>query len=196
VNATASRAADVDHSRAATVRALLDELEVREGDASDGRYDALTALVTDALLAADEAALLEAQDGLQRLHAAQLEREAPDERQLEQRGRVLAALGVVTWTLRRLTPSELLARLEPGGHNLRFLERIDSRPGLSNGELARALDADETEVSRVGRRLVQAGLASKHRVGRRNLWRITPRGRQALQAHAPAREAAEHAAPA
>jgi hypothetical protein len=40
-------------------------------------------------------------------------------------------------------------------------------------------------VSRVGRRLLESGLARKRKLGRRNHWEITPRGAQALEIHAP-----------
>jgi DNA-binding transcriptional ArsR family regulator len=167
-------------SRAASVRNVLEELEGREGAAPDARYEALMALLTDAILASDESALLAGEEGLQRVYATQLDVEEPDAEQLQQRGRVLSALQFVTWTLRRLTPAELIARLEPGSYARAFLEAIDRHSGLSNGDIAARLGVDETEVSRVGRRLVNAGLASKQRIGRRNQWRVTPRGRHAL----------------
>jgi DNA-binding transcriptional ArsR family regulator len=169
-------------SRAGRVLGLLEELEERGGVASRGRYDALAVLLTDAILSTDETALLAGQDGLQRVHAAQLHVAEPTPANFEQRGRVLTALEFVTWTLRRLTPAALTAQLERGGYTRRFLEAIERDPGLSNNELAELLDVDETEISRVGRRLRDAGLADKHRTGRRNEWRITPRGRHALGA--------------
>jgi hypothetical protein len=158
------------------MRGLLEELEQRDGVADAGRYDALAVLLTDAILATDETALLAGQDGLQRVHAAQLDVVEPTREHYEARGRVLGALEFVTWTLRRLTPAALTVQLEPGGYMRRFLEAIEREPGLSNGELANLLRTDDTEISRVGRRLLDAGLAHKQRAGRRNEWRITPRG--------------------
>ena len=43
------------------------------------------------------------------------------------------------------------------------------------------LDIDETEVSRVGRRLLAAGLVWRRKEWRRNAWDITPRGRKSLE---------------
>jgi predicted NBD/HSP70 family sugar kinase/predicted transcriptional regulator len=168
-------------SRLAEVRRLLGELEERAGAGSEGEFEAVAMLLADAALAGDEGSLVAAQQGLQRVYGRQLRVERPAAEELELRGRVLALLDVLQWALRRLTPASALARLEPSSHARAFLDAIVAEPGLSNQQLAARLRTDETEVSRVGRRLLEAGMARKRKLGRRNHWQITPRGDQALR---------------
>ncbi len=60
------------------------------------------------------------------------------------------------------------------------MQALALRPGLSNRDLAARLSVDETEVSRLGRRLVEAGLVRKRKVGRFNYWEATGWGAQAV----------------
>jgi hypothetical protein len=171
-------------SRLAELTGLLEELE-EQPEIVAGDFNALAMMIADAILDADDATLTAAQDGLQRLYGLQAWIEEPSPEQLEARGRLLGLIDLLQWTLRRVVPKTLLTRLEPNGYAHRFLEAIAERPGLSNQELIDRLEADETEVSRVGRRLLEGGLARKRKLGRRNHWEITPRGAQALEIHAP-----------
>lgn len=51
---------------------------------------------------------------------------------------------------------------------------------LGSAELRERLGTDETQLSRTGRRLREAGLASRRKVGRSVSWELTPVGRRAL----------------
>jgi DNA-binding MarR family transcriptional regulator len=171
-------------SRLAELTRLLDELE-EQPEILSGDFNALAMMIADAALDADDATLTAAQDGLQRLYGLQAWIDEPSPEQLEARGRVLGLIDLLQWTLRRVVPKTLLTRLEPNGHAHSFLQAIADRPGLSNQQLTEQLQTDETEISRVGRRLLENGLARKRKLGRRNQWEITPRGEQALEVDAP-----------
>ncbi|WP_125614684.1 MULTISPECIES: hypothetical protein [Actinomadura] len=161
------------------VRRLIETMEHAKV-ISDGHFSALGMLITDASLTADEPALVEVQDGLQWLHRHYLDVDALDGAQREQRGRILGMIDVVHWALRRL-PSGLQLALQPDGHAARFLVAVCRRRGMSNQQLAAELGTDETEISRVGRRLLSAGVVWKRKEWRRNSWEITPRGREYLE---------------
>ncbi|WP_329521750.1 hypothetical protein [Spirillospora sp. NBC_01491] len=165
--------------RRTEVRRLLDSMEQAKV-ISDGHFSALGMIITDASLTADEPALVEVQDGLQWLHRHYLDVQALDGEQREQRGRILGLIDVVHWALRRL-PSGLQLALQPDSHAARFLSVVARRQGLSNRELAAELGTDETEISRVGRKLLSAGVVWRRREWRVNAWDITPRGRQYLE---------------
>jgi hypothetical protein len=137
-------------------------------------------LITDASLSADEPALTECQDGLQWLHRHYLDVAALDAPQREQRGRILGLIDVVHWALKRL-PSGLQLALQPDGYAARFLVAVARREGLSNQQLAAELGTDETEISRVGRKLLSAGVVWRRKEWRHNAWDLTPRGRHYLE---------------
>ncbi|WP_433335331.1 hypothetical protein [Spirillospora sp. CA-294931] len=147
---------------------------------SDGHFSALGMLITDASLNADEPCLVEVQDGLQWLQRDYLDVTALDPEQREQRGRILGLIDVVHWALRRL-PSGLQLGLRPDSYAARFLVAVARREGLSNQQLATELGTDETEISRVGRKLLSAGVVWRRKEWRHNAWDITPRGRQYLE---------------
>lgn len=165
--------------RRTEVRRLIDSMEHAKV-ISDGHFSALGMLITDASLSADEPALVECQDGLQWLHRHYLDVDALDGPQREQRGRILGLIDVVHWALKRL-PSGLQLALRPDSHAARFLVAVFRRQGLSNQQLAAELGTDETEVSRVGRRLLSAGVVWRRRQWRHNAWDLTPRGFQYLE---------------
>ncbi|RFU42566.1 MarR family transcriptional regulator [Actinomadura logoneensis] len=165
--------------RLAEARRLLEGLEHAKS-IEEGRFSALGMLITDASLCADEPALTAIKDGLQWLHRTRyLDVPALDPDQREERGRVLGLIDVAHWALRRM-PSGLQLGLRPGGHAARFLVAVAARPGRSNRELAAELGTDDTEISRVGRRLLAAGVVWRRKEWRSNLWDITPRGRAYL----------------
>lgn len=165
--------------RRTEVRRLIDAMEHAKV-ISDGHFSALGMLITDASLSADEPALAECQDGLQWLHRHYLDVDALDGPQREQRGRILGLIDVVHWALKRL-PSGLQLALQPDGHAARFLIAVSRHPGLSNQKLAAELGTDETEISRVGRKLLSAGVVWRRKEWRQNAWDLTPRGRHYLE---------------
>jgi predicted NBD/HSP70 family sugar kinase len=169
---------EAGRDRHAQIRRLIDEMEsVRI--IAEGQFSALGMLLTDASLASDKLALEAAQDGLQWLYSRQEALTDPDDDQVEQRGRLLGLIDVTHWALRRL-PSALQLGPDPASHAGQFLKAVAERPGLSNQELAMRLGIDETEASRVGRRLLAAGVVWRRKEWRRNAWDITPRGRTCL----------------
>jgi predicted NBD/HSP70 family sugar kinase len=187
--AATSEVPPATRDRLAEVRRLVDEMEAAE-QISEGQFNAMGMLVTDASLAADEPALAAVQDGLQWIYSGQGELAAADADQIEQRGRLLGMIDVTHWALRRL-PSTLQVRLDPSSHAGRFLLAVADRPGLSNQELASRLGIDETEASRVGRRLLAAGVVWRRKEWKRNAWDITPRGTKYLASIGLAEEASE-----
>ena len=58
---------------------------------------------------------------------------------------------------------------------------LERSPQVGSTELRQLLKTDETQVSRTGRRLLEAGLVSRRKVGRHVFWELTPRGRRALE---------------
>jgi DNA-binding MarR family transcriptional regulator len=66
-----------------------------------------------------------------------------------------------------------LGHVEPNSYSHQFLHEVESDPTRTNTAIAIELEIDDTAVSRVGRRLVEAGLVRKRRLGRTNQWLIT-----------------------
>jgi predicted transcriptional regulator len=167
------------HDRHSETRRLIATMRKAESIA-DAQFDSLGMLITDASLSADEPTLVEIQDGLQQIYLRYLDAADLTGEQREQRGRIRGLINVVHWALRRL-PSGLQLNLAPDGHAARLLVAVARQPGLSNKELMDELGTDETEVSRVGRRLLAAGVVWRRKEWRRNAWEITPRGQQYLE---------------
>ena len=185
--------------RLAEIRRLTDEMD-RAATLSEGQFNAIGMLVTDASLAADASALEAAQDGLQWLIRRYPGRDPHTTEEV--RGRLLGLIDTTHWALRRL-PAALQLSLDPDGHATRFLLAVAADPGLSNQDVAEHLGVDETEVSRLGRRLLAAGVLWRRREWRRNVWDVTPRGRHYLEtsglraaARAPAADGLPPASPA
>jgi hypothetical protein len=145
----------------------------------EGSFAALGAILTDAILDWDEAALSLLLDQLPRLAA--LAGRGSGEEALRTEGRLLGLIDVAQKGMQRALPGDLLGHVEPGSHTHMFLREIESNPTLTNAAIGFELGIDETSVSRTGRRLVQSGLARKRRLGRTNQWLITPRGVQVLK---------------
>ena len=167
-------------SRLAEIRRLTDEMDSLDHP-TQGHYNVLGMLVNDATLAADAPALQAAQDGLQWLCRRYPDTEGDRIDGSEHRGRLLGLIDVTHWALRRL-PTNLQLSLSPDSHATRFLMAVARRPGLSNRDLAAELHVDDTEISRIGRRLMAAGVVWRRKEWRTNLWDVTPRGRQYLDA--------------
>jgi hypothetical protein len=134
-------------------------------------------LIVDAIFDGDEYSLDHAQRGLQ---AAYPGLRGEDSRSAELAGRVLGLIDVLDWGIERTLSLAVLVEFEPGSYAHEFLKALAEEPGLSNQDLLAVLDVSESEVSRIGRKLVNAGCAGRRRLGRRNFWEITPRGLQAL----------------
>jgi hypothetical protein len=145
---------------------------------SEGDLAALSMLLLDAILDWDEAALELVLSHLPRL--ASLAGRDGSREGIQVEGRLLALIEVAQRGIQRALPSEFLGHLEPGSNSHQFLKQIEREPMLTNVALGIELDVGETEVSRIGRRLIQAGLVRKRRLGRTNQWLITPRGLQVL----------------
>jgi AcrR family transcriptional regulator len=70
--------------------------------------------------------------------------------------------------------------IEHGTQAWRFLSELAETSPLGSGELRERLGTDETQVSRTGRRLREAGLTERRKVGRSVAWELTPVGARAL----------------
>ena len=134
--------------------------------------DALALELVDAILAGDTEAL--------RAKLGQLRSARTDA--------VTGLISTAQWALERLPSSEPVAH---GTQMWRFLSELRER-SLGSSELRVLLGVDETQVSRTGRRLLDAGLVRRRKVGRSVSWELTPRGREALESAAatPRRRAA------
>jgi len=150
--------------------------------ADDGRLEALALGLVDALLDADETTLRTSlaalRDARGRVLAADPEPGPERERLL---GWLAGLIAVAQWALERLTPDSTLAAVPAGSQAYLFLQALERSPHVGSGELRQLLETDETQVSRTGRRLLERGLVSRRKVGRRVFWELTPRGRHALE---------------
>ena len=155
----------VDHSR---THALVTRITTLH--AEPGRREAVALGLVDALLEGDDETLAAA------LHALRDARARADGDQ-ELTGWLDAAIAFAHWGLER-APSGGAVTQGTQAHD--FLSGLDGSPQLGSAELRRLLETDETQVSRTGRRLLESGLVSRRKVGRRVFWQLTPRGRQAL----------------
>jgi DNA-binding MarR family transcriptional regulator len=142
----------------------------------------MSLILVDSILEGDEPAVELALDGIHRLQSLWLGRQGGDLDGARIQGRLDGLLDVAMWGSERMPSLSLLAEIEGETHSHEFLALIHDEPAISNLGVAAQLGWQESEVSRVGRRLAQTGLARKRRVGRTNAWHITPRGVQALQA--------------
>lgn len=165
-------------SRTAEVAALIRTVREGRSEALDGTYRALAALITDAVIAVDRPALIEARAALQDLVPHQLEGEPLAGDAAVGHGRALALLDTVDWTLRRLTPKVDIA---PGSQAGRCLVTLATFPGVYSGQLADLINIDDTQMSRLGRKLLRSGMVRKRKLGKHALWDLTPRGRAAAE---------------
>ncbi len=139
-------------------------------DGDTARLEAVVLGLVDALLEGDDATLAAALDALRDARAR------ADDPALV--GALDAAIGFAHAGLDRL-PSR--AAVAPGTQAHGFLRALAaSAAPVGSAELRRVLAVDETQVSRAGRRLLEQGLVTRGKVGRDVFWRLTPRGRRAL----------------
>jgi hypothetical protein len=167
--------------RQTEIDAVLGDFETAAPADTADAFEALTLLVTDAILDQDDYSLRLIMDGTHRLLAMRDGAEA-DVAAATAQGQLIALHDVASMVLERIVPLAILAELEPDTVAHRFLAAVADNRGCSNDDLAITLELDKTAVSRAGRRLHVAGLARKRRAGRRNVWEPTPRGLAALGA--------------
>lgn len=150
------------------------------------RLDAISLGLVDAMLAADAGALTAALDDLRDARARTLEDAAQPEERQRLLGWLEAAIALAHWGLERLVPEA--PAVAPGTQARHFLAAIGEADAgqLSSADLRRLLHTDETQVSRTGRRLLDAGLVVRRKVGRQVFWAVSPRGRLALRSAAAA----------
>jgi DNA-binding MarR family transcriptional regulator len=150
--------------------------------ARSGVLDILSEWLLNAVLVGDLGAVEDAQVQLARL-AASVER-----RQLagrDDRSEALAefrgATSALSWCA-RLAAEALVgpALIDADTHAGRMLALIEAAPGISNKGLALRLGTEKTQVSRSGRKLLDAGLAAVSRTGVMNYWRVTAKGAAVL----------------
>lgn len=166
--------------RLAELDRLLGGIESDPPAADERVFSALGMLLVDAILDWDEPVLEFGIVQLQRLASLAADDDRPREAALVE-GRLLALIDISHWGIQRALPLDLLSQfVEPESRSHEFLKCIADEAGQSNRAIAITLGVDGTQVSRVGRRLAQAGLARKRRVGRSNQWIITPRGVQVV----------------
>lgn len=158
---------------------ILAEISSEGGPRTDGDFNALAMLLIDSTLNGDEESLRSLQDWL-RIERARCAggKHSSD---LELYGRLLGLIDVSHWALERALPLDDMRYIERGSHANRFLRQLTAEPGLANRELADRLGVDETQISRVGRRLRERGLVASRLFGRRNRWELTPKGLRTLQ---------------
>ena len=163
----------------ALVRRLA-ELDARHAEES-GRIDAIALGLVDVLLDHDEAALRAALDALRDARGRALR----DATSSDGRARLLGSLDAMTavahWGQERLTPEATLATVAGGTRAHDFLRALERSDPLGSSELRQIIETDETQVSRTGRHLLEAGLVSRRKAGRGVFWALTPRGRRALE---------------
>lgn len=149
-------------------------------DETPARREAVALGLVDALLEGDGETIAAA------LHALRDARvRAGGDREMA--GWLDAAIDFAHWGLER-TPVRAAVTRGTRAHD--FLRALDGAPRLGSAELRGLLEVDETQVSRTGRRLLERGLVTRSKVGRQVFWRLTPRGRRALEdAPAPRRPA-------
>jgi predicted transcriptional regulator len=166
--------------RIAELERLLVSVETRPQDTDEREFSALSMLLVDAILDWDEPALDFAIVQLQRISSILIDHGNNDQTYRVE-GRLLSLIDVGQWGMERIPPIDLMGQfVEPDSRAHEFLKFISEETGRSNSAIAIELDVIESEVSRIGRRLVQAGLARKRKVGRTNQWIITPRGLQVV----------------
>ena len=78
--------------------------------------------------------------------------------------------------LDRARQTRLAENLDPGSWAARMLVAVVAERGITSTEIVNKLRADESQISRSGRALVERGLAVKARHGRTRGWSATPRG--------------------
>jgi hypothetical protein len=163
-------------ARSDVVREWLGQIDAGSADWESTLSPVAMSLV-DALLDADAASLQEMSDPV-RDALADLFDDAEHTREL--RGYLLAMLAVTRWGLQRLPDPDALA-IDRDTQAWKMLVELGKGSSVSSGELRQRLRTNESQVSRVGRQLLAAGLVAQRRIGRTATWELTPRGRQVMR---------------
>ena len=165
-------------ARGAALRSHVAEI----GD-SGGSVDAVALGVVDATLAGDGHALHEALAALRDRRHTLLEDDAhPSAR--EGVGAIGALSSTTYWALERLPSAAEAGFVASGTMAARFLAALAGSTPVASADLRTMLETDETQVSRTGRGLLDAGLVARTKIGRTVSWELSPRGRQVLEAGA------------
>ena len=159
--------------RASALAQRIDRIDPA-GTPGQARLDALGMGLVDALLACDADALRAALGALRKLRARALSADGASEPLL---GWLSGAISFSYWGLERLGP-QAAPSVADGTHASDFIEALRGSGRLGSADLRELLGVDDTEVSRSGRRLLEEGLVTRSKVGRRVFWQLTPRGRQ------------------
>ncbi len=159
------------------VRRDVVEQRLQRLSAVDERWESVASpiamAIVDAMLHADAATLETLTEPL-RHAAADL-----DESELhgpEIRGYLLGLLSASRWALQRL-PDPTQFELVEDSLARRMLDALGQVKAMTSAELRTKLDTSASQVSRVGRTLMAAGLVVQRRAGRVAIWELTPRGR-------------------
>ncbi|MGW2891578.1 ROK family protein [Streptomyces griseoruber] len=167
-------------ARTSELDQLLSELETGPVPWAEGDRRALVRVLIDASLDGDETTLRTALDWLQWVSACS-DGEGTDPRSRRQ-GEIAGLVSVAQYGLRRAQAITLAHSVDLRGLQGDFLRAVARDPGCSNSDLVEALNGmDETQVSRTGAQLVKLGLVTKRKIGRRNFWDVSPRGRGVLR---------------
>jgi DNA-binding MarR family transcriptional regulator/transcriptional regulator with XRE-family HTH domain len=168
-----------DDSTQSAVVPVLEEIHDDGGPRTDGDFSALAMLLIDSTLSGDDDSLRAIQNWLRDEHADSSVGGEPS--LAEARGRISGLLDVSHWAIQRALPPAEIRWVEPGSHADCFLRALMVEPGLSNRDLVDRLAIDESQISRLGRKLRKQGLVVTRFVGRRNCWEVTPKGQRAFE---------------
>ncbi|MFL5825168.1 MAG: TetR/AcrR family transcriptional regulator [Thermoleophilaceae bacterium] len=150
-----------------------------ESPPSDGRLEALALGLVDAVLDADEATLRAMLGSLRGARARIQDGNGADRERLL--GWLEAITAATAGALDRIAPAAAAGAVAPRTRAHDFLKALPGSRPVGSAELRGLLGTDETQVSRTGRGLLEAGLVTRSKAGRQAFWRLTPRGRLALE---------------
>jgi DNA-binding MarR family transcriptional regulator len=95
-------------------------------------------------------------------------------------GYLAALLSAIDLALARL-PDRSEFALAEDSHARRMLEALNTERSLTSQELVGRLQTSDSQLSRVGRILLAAGLVVQRRAGRVAIWELAPRGRELIR---------------
>ena len=169
-------------------RALAGRVEAlgRGPGEESGRLDAIALGLVDVLLDHDGEALQAALTALRGARARTLDDATPSDEQKGLLGSLDAMIALAHWGQERLAPEATPATVAEGTRAHAFLRALDRSDRLGSSQLREVIETDDTQVSRTGRQLLEAGLVSRRKAGRHVFWELTPRGKRALELAAPA----------
>jgi hypothetical protein len=200
-------------ARAETVDAASDVL----ADPGGSWYARVAVVMVDALMARDKRALDALDVELRRLHrrtaAAEHQLTADDQRDpgdvaAPTRARLCAQLGLefVRAALERVAPVATAIKISgtqyesflrvladhPGSNSRQMAEALGVRRAGSGGRSTRSRPLDASQLSRIGKRLLEDGLVFAQRGGSGLSWELTPRGRLVIDRLLQAHEDSDH----